>query len=102
MSPKRKAWAWGGAALAMLAMAAGAVRPAQQTASAAVQTQTMAGSQRHRELAGETAQLLKAAKVLKAEVDKTNKDTLSLGVIRRAEEVEKMARGMRERHGAAR
>jgi hypothetical protein len=42
--------------------------------------------------------LLKLATDLKAEVDKSTKDTLSLGVIRKAEEVEQMARGMKDRY----
>jgi hypothetical protein len=34
---------------------------------------------------------------LKAEVDKTTKDTLSLGVIRKADEIEKLAKTVREK-----
>jgi hypothetical protein len=41
------------------------------------------------------ANLLKLASVLKAEVDKTTPDTLSLAVIRRADEIEKLAHKMR-------
>jgi hypothetical protein len=40
--------------------------------------------------------LLKLATELKAEVDKTTKDTLSLSVIRKADEIEKMAHGVKE------
>jgi hypothetical protein len=41
------------------------------------------------------ANLLKLANTLKAEVDKTTPDTLSLTVIRRADEIEKLAHRMR-------
>ena len=41
------------------------------------------------------ASLLKLATTLKAEVDKTSADTLSLTVIRRADEIEKLAHRMR-------
>jgi hypothetical protein len=41
------------------------------------------------------ANLLKLANTLKAEVDKTTADTLSLAVIRRADEIEKLAHKMR-------
>jgi len=37
------------------------------------------------------------AVALKAEVDKTNKDTLSLKVIRKADEIEKLARTVKEK-----
>ena len=41
------------------------------------------------------ASLLKLANTLKAEVDKTTADTLSLNVVRRADEIEKLAHKMR-------
>jgi|GEM_PF-4431492 len=108
MMPRRNARvleACGGVALAVLAFAAGASRPAQQAVPAAAPAQATAAdarSTRHQQLADDSAQLLKAATVLKSEVDKTSKDMLSITVIRRAEAVEKMARAIRERHGAAR
>jgi len=43
----------------------------------------------------ETANLLKLANTLKAEVDKAGADTLSLTVIRRADDIEKLAHSMR-------
>ena len=56
-----------------------------------------AGSQDQR-ITGESSALLKLATDLKAEVDKSTKDTLSLAVIRKAGEVEQMARGMKDRY----
>lgn len=47
------------------------------------------------EIAGECADLLKMAMDLKTEVDKTNKDTLSLAVVRKASEIEQLARKVR-------
>jgi hypothetical protein len=56
-----------------------------------------AAAERRKQLAEDSARLLKLANDLKAEVDKTNKDTLSLNVIRKAEEIEKLARNLKEK-----
>jgi pyruvate/2-oxoglutarate dehydrogenase complex dihydrolipoamide acyltransferase (E2) component len=48
-----------------------------------------------------SAALLKLATELKAEVDKSTKDTLSLGVIRKANEIEHMAHGMKDKYKAS-
>lgn len=50
---------------------------------------------RKQEVANECANLLKMAKDLKAEVDKTTKDELSINVVRKAGEVEQLARKVR-------
>lgn len=50
-----------------------------------------------RQIADDSALLLKLASDLKAEVDKTSKDTLSLGVIRKAQEIEKLAHSVKEK-----
>jgi hypothetical protein len=49
-----------------------------------------------KQLAEDTAKLLVLANQLKAELDKSNMDTLSLGVIRKAEQVEKLAHKVRD------
>ena len=49
-------------------------------------------------MAAENAALLKLATELKAAVDKSSKDTLSLAVIRKAGEIEHMARGMKDKY----
>jgi len=54
-------------------------------------------AERKRQIAEDSARLLKLAVDLKAEVDKTSKDTLSLNVIRKAEEIEKLARNVKEK-----
>jgi hypothetical protein len=56
-----------------------------------------ANLERKKQISEDSAKLLKLATDLKAEVDKTSKDTLSLGVIRKAEEIEKLAHSVREK-----
>jgi len=48
------------------------------------------------QIIGDTQKLLKLSQELKAEVAKSNKDTLSLTVIKKAEEVEKLAKTLKE------
>ncbi len=48
------------------------------------------------QVAADSALLLQLATDLKTEVDKTNKDTLSLTVIRKAEAIEKLAHKVRD------
>jgi activator of HSP90 ATPase len=52
---------------------------------------------RKKQLAQESDMLLTLAMALKAEVDKTNKDTLSLNVIRKADEIEKLAHNVKDK-----
>ncbi len=56
-----------------------------------------ANAERKKELTNESTQLLTLAMALKAEVDKTNKDMLSLNVIRKADEIEKLAHNVKEK-----
>ncbi len=51
---------------------------------------------RRQQLAADSARLLQLATELKAEIDKTPKDMLSLTVIRKADEVGKLAHKLRE------
>lgn len=66
----------------------------QQTAK---QNFDAANEERKKQIANDSAKLLKLATDLKTEVDKTNKDTLSLNVIRKAEEIEKLAHDVKEK-----
>jgi hypothetical protein len=50
-----------------------------------------ADAARKKEIAEESAKLLRMATELKTEVDKTTKDTLSVQVIRKANEIERLA-----------
>jgi hypothetical protein len=52
---------------------------------------------RQAQLVADTARLLQLAEELKAEVAKSSKDTLSLSVIKKANEVEKLAKSLKER-----
>jgi hypothetical protein len=56
-----------------------------------------ANAERKKQLAEDSARLLKLASDLKAEVDKTTKDMLSLSVIRKADEIERLAHNMKEK-----
>jgi hypothetical protein len=56
-----------------------------------------ANVERKRQISDDSAKLLKLASDLKSEVDKTSKDTLSLGVIRKADEIEKLAHNVKEK-----
>ena len=56
-----------------------------------------ANDERKRQIADDTSKLLELATQLKAEVDKTSKDTLSINVIRKAESIEKLAHGVKEK-----
>jgi len=52
---------------------------------------------RQKQLVSDTQKLLALATELKADVDKTNKDTMSLDVIRKADEIEKLAHSVKEK-----
>jgi len=54
-----------------------------------------ANAERKKQIADNSARLLKLATDLKAEVDKTTKDTLSLNVIRKADEIERLAHNVK-------
>jgi uncharacterized membrane protein YhiD involved in acid resistance len=56
-----------------------------------------AEEQRKKQISAESTQLLAMAEALKAEVDKTNKDVLSINVIRKADEIERLAHNVKER-----
>ncbi|MCL6462921.1 MAG: hypothetical protein QJR10_07480 [Bacillota bacterium] len=53
--------------------------------------------QRQQDIVNDTNKLLQLAQQLKAEVDKTNQDQLSLSVIKKAEEIEKLAKSVKEK-----
>ena len=53
--------------------------------------------ERQQRLKDDTEKLLKLANELKESVDKTNENVLSLEVIRKTEEIEKLAKSVRER-----
>jgi len=68
---------------------------APATAEAKADTSKPTTPQR-KQLADDTAKLLTLANELKAELDKSSKNTLSLSVIKKAEQVEKLAQKVRD------
>jgi hypothetical protein len=54
-------------------------------------------NERQKLLVADTDKLLELATELKAEVDKTDKNVLSVDVVKRAEQIEKLARSVKER-----
>lgn len=66
----------------------------QQTKKASFEA---ANTERRRQIADDSSKILELATELKKEVDKTDKDTLSINVIRKAEMIEKLAKGVREK-----
>ena len=68
----------------------------QQQHSKAAKYQA-ANTERRKQISDDAARLLDLATQLKTAVDKTDKDTLSLDVIRKAESIEKLAKGVKEK-----
>ena len=56
-----------------------------------------ANAERKKQITDDSAKLVLLATALKSEVDKTSKDTLSLTIIRQADEIEKLAHGVKEK-----
>jgi len=57
----------------------------------------MLNDSRQKQMVLDTQRLVALANELKIDVDKSNKDTLSLDVIRKADEIEKLAHSVKER-----
>ena len=57
----------------------------------------MRNEDRQKRLVEDTTKLLELANELKAAVDKSDKNTLSLDVVRKADEIEKLAHSVKER-----
>lgn len=70
---------------------------AQQGKGEKKQKAVTGDSERKKLIADESAQLLDMALALKAEVDKTTKDTLSINVIRKADQIEKLAKSVKDK-----
>jgi hypothetical protein len=72
---------------------------ASKPGDASANVQAAAGDQpasdKQKKLAADTDKLLAMATDLKQQVDKTNKDVLSVDVIKKAEEIEKLARSLK-------
>lgn len=59
--------------------------------------QRLRNTERQKKLMEDTAKLLALATELKAEVDKSDKNTLSLEVVRKADEIERLAKSVKDR-----
>lgn len=89
------------ASLILSAMVTFAVSSHAQTASANESAPTTAApavkmSPQQAQLIADTQKLRKLSEELKAEVDKSSKEQLSIAVIKRAQEVEKLARSLKQ------
>jgi hypothetical protein len=71
--------------------------PAATASTSGASNLSAASAGRKKQIADDSARLFKLATDLKAEVDKTTKDTLSIAVIRKADAIEKLARSVREK-----
>ena len=71
-------------------------KPADATEKPAATPMTPAEA-RQAQIVADTQRLYKLTQELKEEVAKSNKDTLSVPVIKKADEVEKLARSLKER-----
>jgi nitric oxide reductase activation protein len=63
----------------------------------AAQQEKLRNNDRQKRLVADTDKLLSLATDLKAQVDKSTKDTLSVDVIKKADEIEKLAHSVKER-----
>jgi len=54
-------------------------------------------TQRQQQIVDDTAKLLQLAEQLKDEVEKSSKNTLSISVIKKADEIEKLAKAVKEK-----
>jgi hypothetical protein len=61
------------------------------------QMENTRNAERQRKLVEDTEKLVALVTQLKVEVDKSNKDTLSLDVVRKADEIEKLAKSVKEK-----
>jgi hypothetical protein len=68
-----------------------------RTAKMAADQEKLRNSDRQKKLVADTQHLLELANELKADVDKSNKDMLSLDVIKKADEIEKLAHSVKEK-----
>lgn len=68
-----------------------------RNASVRAQLDKVRNEDRQKRLVADTDKLLALATDLKTEVSKTNKDTMSIDVIKKADEIEKLAHSVKEK-----
>jgi spore coat polysaccharide biosynthesis protein SpsF (cytidylyltransferase family) len=75
----------------------GQEQPSEAEQRAAKELAKRANQQRQADIKRDTEQLLKLATELKEYVDKTNENVLSLDVVKKAEEIEKLAHNVKQK-----
>jgi hypothetical protein len=75
----------------------GAEEPSPETQQMERRQALARNSDRQKQLVKDTDKLFALATELKTEVAKTNKDTMSIDVIKKADEIEKLARSVRDK-----
>ncbi|HEY4049013.1 MAG TPA: hypothetical protein VGM27_19300 [Acidobacteriaceae bacterium] len=75
----------------------GAEEPSPETQQMERRQALARNSDRQKQLVKDTDKLFSLATELKTEVAKTNKDTMSIDVIKKADEIEKLARSVRDK-----
>jgi hypothetical protein len=71
--------------------------PASQVESAGTKAPLTPEEKKKADLRADTEKLYKLSQELKVEVEKSNKDTLSVSVIKKAQEIERLAKSIKER-----
>jgi len=89
-------WIRGAVGLCVLTALFAVAQPPQQDDPSKKQSPETPDSGRKHQVSDDTSRLLELATQLKAEIDKAGKDTLSINVIRKAESIEKLAKGVKE------
>jgi hypothetical protein len=77
--------------------AAPSSQPSDQKSDAEAKTPLTPEEKKRADLIADTEKLYKLTQELKAEVAKSNKDTLSVSVVKKAQEVERLAKSIKER-----
>ena len=75
----------------------GTPAPPQQQPAPSDQRPMTPAEKRKADLQADTERLYKLTQELKTEVEKSNKDTLSVSVVKKAQEVERLAKSIKER-----
>ena len=69
----------------------------ERTAKIAIEQEKARNDDRQKRLVADTDKLLLLATELKADVDKTDRNTLSIDVVKKADEIEKLAHSVKEK-----
>jgi hypothetical protein len=84
-------------AVAQAQSASEPAKAAQSTEQKPASAPMTPAEKRKADLQADTEKLYKLTQELKVEVDKSNKDTLSVSVVKKAQEIERLAKSIKER-----